>query len=310
LDRLSLESQVSSLYTFVGALAFVRDRAASDGERAKLEELRLIYDKMRSTAKDAQADDSKPRAQTEQQRRHWVRYRDLDIAVGKLKAAVEELCAKCRAEERKMTAEEYEMVTKLGLLAWFVKHMPPRNSEASKLYAASAGQRQVHEADPERKHAERNYLYGLSSEDDEPTIVYHAHKNMATMGDVTIRPTQDCFAEFTECMRLYTDAMYANIGRPSGEVTPLFVDYEHFLLSNEVRPLTIEQIVAVLGATTKAMVGKWLGCQILRTIFASYHRKGDATVGFPARDLDEAAVADGMLHALLMHRLVYSVCTE
>ena len=68
LDGLSLDSQVSYLHTFVAALAFVRDRAASVGERAELEKLRLIYDKMRSTAKDAQADDSKPREQTDQQR--------------------------------------------------------------------------------------------------------------------------------------------------------------------------------------------------------------------------------------------------
>ena len=310
LDGLSLESQVNSLHTFVAALAFVRDRAASVGERAELEKLRLIYDKMRSTAKDAQADDSKPREQTDQQRKSWVVYSALDIAVGKLKDAVEELCATCRAEERKMTAEEYEKVTKLGVVAWFVKHMPPRNAEAAKLYAASAGQRLVHEADTERKHANRNYLYGLSSEGDAPTIVYHDHKNKATMGDVTIRPTQDCFLEFTECVRLYIGVMYANIGVPSGDVTPLFIDYEHFLLSGEVRPLSIKQIEKVLGDTTQAMVEKWLGCQILRTIFASYHRKGDATVGFPARDLDEAAVANGMLHALGTHRRVYCVLTE
>jgi hypothetical protein len=263
LDRLSLDNQMNCLHTFVAALAFVRDRAASDGERAELEELRLIYEKMRATAKNAQADDSKPREQSDQQRKSWVVYNDLDIAVGKLKDAVEELCATCRAEERKMTAEEYEKVTKLGVVAWFVKHMPPRNAEAAKLYAASAGQRLVHEADTERKHANRNYLYGLSSEGDAPTIVYHDHKNKATMGDVTIRPTQDCFLEFRACMRLYTDAMYANIGVPSGEVTPLFIDYGHFLLSGEVRPLSNTQIETALGATTRAMVGKWLGCQIL-----------------------------------------------
>ena len=90
----------------------------------------------------------------------------------------------------------------------------------------------------------------------------------------------------------------------------MFIDYEHFLLSGEVRPLSIKQIEKVLGDTTQAMVEKWLGCQILRTIFASYHRKGDATVGFPARDLDEAAVANGMLHALGTHRRVYCVLTE
>jgi hypothetical protein len=310
LDRLSLETRVGALTAFVAALTFERDRAASAGERAGYETLRLIYFNMLSTAKVAQADDSKPRAQTEKQRKKWVRYNALDTAVGTLKAAVEELCAKCRADKRTMTAKEYEMVTKLGLLAWFVKHMPPRNAEASKLYAASADQRLVHEAGTERKHEECNWLYGLSREGDAPTIVYHDHKEKGSMGVVTTLPTQDCFLEFTEGMRLYIGVMYASIGVPSGEITPLFVDYQHFLLSGEVRPLSIKQIETVLGATTKAMVGKWLGCRMLRTIFASYHRKGDATVGFPARDLGEAAVAYGMLHSLGTHRRVYCVLTE
>ena len=43
----------------------------------------------------------------------------------------------------------------------------------------------------------------------------------------------------------------------------MFIDYERFLLSGEVGPLSLKQIGKVLGATTLAMVGKWLGCQIL-----------------------------------------------
>ena len=177
-------------------------------------------------------------------------------------------------------------------------------------------QKDANEANLERNWI--HYMKTLTLKDDQaPIIVYNAHKSDehgGHLGTVTTSPTHRCFRPFRDSIFLYIRVLRGLFGVTD---IPFFFDLEHYQKTRMLRPMNEEQLAKLIGDVTYRCVGKRLGCQMLRTIFASHHAQGleelkgregddsDEAEEFPASGLSKQEVSRAMLHTYGVHEESY-----
>jgi hypothetical protein len=283
---------------------------ADDGRTSRLADLIKFYHKHQVNAKIAVSTSKKL---SPAQRKSWVYWFKLLVMVQDLRIQVDE--DRRRRGGRKISALELRNLLELGLMSLSVEHMPVRYFEMALMWLTRGAQRAEDET-----YLTKNWLHHdelLILGDDTALrlklkLVYNVHKSGAqggVLGSVTLSPTQECFGFFKASM----DSFIRGLREIAGDIDiPLFFDLNHYLKTNELRPMDEKQLSTMIGDVTARCVGKRLGCRtrMLRTIFASHHASGlagnetDSEI-YPAGGLSIPEVSLAMLHNDHTHDCYY-----